>query len=92
MWTRPSWGGNGRLFMDFKDMMLSSCQLGDPCPTLLKFKLLIKIFWLSIQVGPLLSIVTTRTLVSYMTTIFHLMVLEFKRLYIGLVIVRLHRL
>jgi len=50
MWTRPSQGGNCRLFMDFRDPMSSSCQRGDPCPVLFKFKLLIT-FQLSIQVG-----------------------------------------
>ena len=43
MWTRPSRGGNGYLFMDFRDMMSSLCQQGDPCLVSLKFELLINL-------------------------------------------------
>jgi hypothetical protein len=43
IWTRLLWGGNGRLFMDFRNLMSSSCQGGDPCPVLLNFKLLINL-------------------------------------------------
>ena len=43
MWTHPSRGGNGHLFMDFRDPMSSSCQRGDPCPVLFKFELLINL-------------------------------------------------
>jgi hypothetical protein len=61
MWTCPSRGGNGRLFMDFKDLMSSSCQRGDPCPVLFKFKLLINLSAFN-SCRFVLSTVTTQTL------------------------------
>jgi hypothetical protein len=61
MWTRPSRGGNGRLFIDFRDLMSSSCQRGDPCPILFKFELLINLSAFNSS-RFLLSTVTTQTL------------------------------
>jgi hypothetical protein len=43
MWTRPSRGDNDCLFMSFGNQMSLSCQLGDFCPVLPKFELLINL-------------------------------------------------
>jgi hypothetical protein len=90
MWTCLLRGGNGCLFMDFRDPISSPCQQKDPCRVLLKFELLINLST-SIQISSFLSTVTTQTLVSYVMTICYPMVLEFKMPHFGLAIVRLHR-
>jgi len=43
IWTCLSRGGNGSLFMDFRDPISSSCQQRDPCRVLLKFEILINL-------------------------------------------------
>ena len=60
MWTHPSRGGNGHLFMDFRDPMSSSCQRGDPCPVLFTFELLINLSAFNSSQF-ILSTVTTQT-------------------------------
>ena len=61
MWTHLSRGGNGCLFMDFRDPMSSSCQRGDPCLVLFKFEFLINLSAFNSS-RFLLSTVTTQTL------------------------------
>jgi hypothetical protein len=43
MWTHHSWGDNSCLYIDFGNLMSSSCQWKDPCPVLHKLELLISL-------------------------------------------------
>ena len=83
-----SWGGNGCLFMDIKDLMSSSCQRGDPCPVLLKFELLINLSTFNSNQSPS---VNCNNLDSCILCDNHLSpVLEFKIPHVRLAIMRLH--